>query len=578
MSGTEDKSQTASGKTFPLSSNVEEASGSCGTKCSVCNHLYRDPRILPCLHTLCLECVRGLKQFSIPRAQREDDRGPGVSVDHCGPEAVILCPVCDCEVDLPVAGVEALTSNQLILNEVLLERIQRADSGLVCDLCNDGDAERRCDMCCVNLCDFCSKAHRRQRKTASHVTVALRDLKCGKGRISKPVLCPFHPAEELRLFCETCDRLVCRDCCMVEHRDHRCDFIANVINKHGDFIRELLKQTQPHVRQLQETLRDIGRAKLQVRERTKVIAEEIKTFTEYYIKALEAHQGRLLKELEELKIHKENSLHLQQIQLEQMFSDVKTGVDFTEHLLTSGSHVEILLTKHVVVKRLKQLHQISYSTRPGEDDAIRFEPQERAAQCNGLEVFGVIVTKAVDPNKCVLQGEGLHVGRQDRLTAFTLVCNDQSGQQMGRGGESVRVSIFNKSSKDRVVKPTVEDNHDGTYCITYTPQEPGPHTVWVHVKGQHVEGSPFNLTVKSKFRKHTGAFHCCTFCSSGGQKDVRCGCGGTMLGGYQGCGHGHKGHPGRPHWSCCGKLSENSECAGPVNGSLYRSLVTTVAL
>lgn len=31
-------------------------------------------------------------------------------------------------------------------------------------------------------------------------------------------------------------------------------------------------------------------------------------------------------------------------------------------------------------------------------------------------------------------------------------------------------------------------------------------------------------------------------------------------GGFKGCGHGHKGHPGRPHWSCCGNTAEKSEC------------------
>lgn len=31
-------------------------------------------------------------------------------------------------------------------------------------------------------------------------------------------------------------------------------------------------------------------------------------------------------------------------------------------------------------------------------------------------------------------------------------------------------------------------------------------------------------------------------------------------GGFKGCGHGHKGHPGKPHWSCCGSTAEKSEC------------------
>ncbi|XP_067849048.1 E3 ubiquitin-protein ligase TRIM45 [Heptranchias perlo] len=578
MSESQEKLENNSARTCAPSLTSSESPRSCRTKCLVCKNFYTDPKILPCLHTFCLGCVSSLEQFSVPRIQREVESGSGGSLDSSEPGTCILCPVCDCEVDVSPAAVRGLTSNHLILNEVLLESLKRPDYRLVCDLCNDGAAERRCDICSANLCDFCSKAHRRQRMTASHNTVALKDLQGGNERIVKPIICSVHPAEELRLFCETCDCLVCRDCCMVDHRDHNYDFIASVINKHGSFIRELLKQTQPHIGALQETLQKIGNAKQLVQERMEVITEEINSFTEDYIRALEKHRDRLLKELEELRVQKENSLYLQQIQVEQILADMKTGVDFTEHLLTSGSHVEILLTKCVVVNRLKQLNKISYSTHPGEDDGIRFQPQERAGQCDGFEVFGIIVTKTVDPTKCVLQGEGLQVAQQDQPSAFVLVCNDHSGHQLGRGGESIRVSIFNKKNKECSLRATLQDNHDGTYRVTYTPRVSGSYVAWVCVKGQHVQGSPFTITVTSKFHKHTGIFHCCTFCSSGGQKDVRCGCRGTMPGGYQGCGHGHKSHPGQPHWSCCGKLTENSECSGSINGNSYRSLVKTVAL
>ena len=48
-------------------------------------------------------------------------------------------------------------------------------------------------------------------------------------------------------------------------------------------------------------------------------------------------------------------------------------------------------------------------------------------------------------------------------------------------------------------------------------------------------------------------------------------------GGYLGCGHGHKGHPGRPHWSCCGKFTEKSECTWAGGQSGPWSLLRTVA-
>ncbi|XP_005993667.1 E3 ubiquitin-protein ligase TRIM45 [Latimeria chalumnae] len=564
-----------------ISSSVRGEMGSPSrTHCPACGCLYLEPRILPCLHTLCSSCIRQLEPVSVPGLRVGDsDSGSEGSWAREQPCPVsLLCPVCDSEVDLPRDGVDGLVVNQLVVSEVFLLSLRSQEVDLVCDLCSEGDAERRCEVCNVNLCDFCCKAHRRQKKTASHGTIALKDLK-GSGRILRPVLCSLHPPEELKLFCETCDRPVCRDCVVGDHRDHACDFSSAVIHKYGDYVRELLKRTQPHLGALEEALREIERVSQAVEERVETVADEIKAFACSYVKAIEKHRDRLLKQLREMKNHKENCLHLQRIQLEQLLSDMRTGVDFTEHLLTSGSNLEILVTKEVVINRLKRLNEMRYKIHPGVDDGIWFTPQERAGQCDGFEVQGVILMRAVDPSKSIIQGEvGFHVGRQGRESEFLLVCNDTLGERMGRGGESVRVSIIHKDNNECIITPVVTDNNNGTYQISFIPQEAGIYTVWVCVQGQHVQGSPFSLTVKSKFRKHNGMFHCCTFCSSQGQKDARCGCGGTMPGGYQGCGHGHKGHPGQPHWSCCGKTTENSDCSGSLSANHSRSLLRTVAL
>ncbi len=37
----------------------------------------------------------------------------------------------------------------------------------------------------------------------------------------KPVFCDIHKQEPLKLFCETCDRLTCRDCQLLKHKDHK---------------------------------------------------------------------------------------------------------------------------------------------------------------------------------------------------------------------------------------------------------------------------------------------------------------------------------------------------------------------
>ncbi|NXK09509.1 TRI45 protein, partial [Herpetotheres cachinnans] len=528
---------------------------SSGPRCPVCAEPWVSPRLLPCLHSLCAPCLRRL--------------GPLGEPGRAAPRSV-LCPLCDAEVVLPPGGVGHLAPDYLAL--------RRGGEAAGCDLCVDGAAARRCLTCGADLCLFCCQAHRRQKKTASHAVTELASTKdCSQAR--KPLFCPFHPTEELRLFCEQCDHPVCRDCVVDRHQQHTCDFTGNVIHRHGDALRELLRSTQQHMGTLEGVLNQIDDMGHAIRGRAEAVATEICLFATGYVRAIEEHRDRLLKQLEDLKVQKENLLHLQKAQMQQLLLDMRTGVEYTENLLMSGSDLEILITKGVVGSRLAKLNSVAYNTHPSVDDGIQFSPQERAGQCFGYEVFGAILNKVVDPARCTLHGEDLRSARQNQLTGFTLFCNDTVGERMGRGGEAVRVTITHRDKRDCAVKPTVCDNGDGTYHISYSPEEPGLYAVCVYVKGQHVQGSPFTLMVKNKLREHHGVFHCCTFCSSGGQKSARCACGGTMPGGYQGCGHGHKGHPGCPHWSCCGQVKERSEClGGPPSNTSQRSLLRTVAL
>ncbi|XP_066233366.1 E3 ubiquitin-protein ligase TRIM45 isoform X2 [Saccopteryx leptura] len=506
------------------------------THCPSCMGLFKAPRLLPCLHTVCTTCLEQLEPFCIVDTRRGDfDTSSKGSIFQelkphgLQPQIGILCPVCDTQVDLPMGGVEALTIDHLAMNDVMLESLHGKGQGLVCDLCSDREVEKRCQTCKANLCHFCCQAHRRQKKTTYHTMVDLKDLK-GYSQIGKAILCPTHPAEELRLFCELCDQPVCRDCVVGEHRDHPCDFTSNVIHKHGDSVRELLRGTQPHLDALEEALQQIKETNSALQQRVEAVAADVRTFSEGYIKAIEEHRDKLLKQLEDIRVQKENSLQLQKAQLEQLLADMRTGVEFTEYLLTSGSDLEILLTKGVVVERLTKLNQVEYSAHPRVNNKICFSPQKKAGQCRGYEVYGAINTKEVDPAKCVLQGEDLHRAREKQTASFTLLCKDAAGEAMGRGGDNVQVAVVPKDKKDSLVRTMVQDNKDGTYCVSYIPKEPGIYTVLVCVKEQHVQGSPFTVTVRKRHRSHQGMFHCCTFCSSGGQKTARCACGGTMPG------------------------------------------------
>ncbi|XP_010878604.2 tripartite motif-containing protein 45 isoform X1 [Esox lucius] len=555
-------------------------------ECSVCKRLYRDPKILPCLHTFCADCVRQLEPFSVLSRVNNSKAAPSEREPRSS-AVTVLCPECDSEVDIPLSGVDGLTTDHLALDEVFFQTLM-TENNVLCDLCSDGDAEKRCEVCCVNLCEFCCQAHRRQKRTSSHTVQCLESLKT-QGRLSRPVLCSLHPGQELRLFCESCDLPICLECAATYHRDHRCRSTRDVIARHGDRIREMVTgRLRPRLVRLEESLRKVDQSQDALQARVDAVADEVRSFARGYACAVESHCLSLLRRLEELRVQRRNQLHLQGAQLQQALTDARGGVEFAERLLTRGSDAEILSAKGVTLRRLTALVESGYdpnlaTVAPDDGSSICFLPQEGAGELGGYPVVGVIHFKSLELSRCTIEGEGLQQGREGQRGEFNLVCRDSAGEPMGRGGEAVLVSMVHKEKKDCRVEATVVDNGDGSYAVSFTPVEPGLYSVWVCIKAQHVKGSPFVLNVKRKVRRHRGTFHCCSFCSSGGSKEARCGCPGSMpggvveltrphgqsLGGFQGCGHGHKGHPGKPHWSCCGSVEEASEC-------LPQSVITAV--
>ena len=96
------------------------------------------------------------------------------------------------------------------------------DSGsseLECDNRESGDPPmNRCNTCCHFLFEFYTQAHRRGRGTSSHGMVSIEGAKkMGSVAAKKLSRCKEHDGELLKLFCETCNEAICRDCIIVKH-------------------------------------------------------------------------------------------------------------------------------------------------------------------------------------------------------------------------------------------------------------------------------------------------------------------------------------------------------------------------
>lgn len=109
---------------------------------------------------------------------------------------------------------------------------------------DSGDvAVSRCTMCRMLMCEFCVTAHEKFHASKSHQIMSLAEAKVlGSKALVKPFSSANHADEILKLFCDSCQKTFCLDCTIVDHRSHKYNFVADVVERERKAIQAVLKE------------------------------------------------------------------------------------------------------------------------------------------------------------------------------------------------------------------------------------------------------------------------------------------------------------------------------------------------
>ncbi|XP_070546090.1 E3 ubiquitin-protein ligase TRIM56-like [Ptychodera flava] len=171
--------------------------------CTICLEQFKSPKILPCLHTFCEQCLVTL-------------------VEKTG---YLNCPECRQQYQLPVGGVPAIKGNFFMSNliEIFKQRLEFMQGGEIkCEGCQKHTATHRCVECKHYLCENCVMAHKNLPLTRTHQLMTIGEYETAKS--TSPVTlqaveyCSIHPKNEIEFYCETCQVPVCTNCTIVKHR------------------------------------------------------------------------------------------------------------------------------------------------------------------------------------------------------------------------------------------------------------------------------------------------------------------------------------------------------------------------
>ncbi|XP_076320879.1 E3 ubiquitin-protein ligase TRIM45-like isoform X1 [Tachypleus tridentatus] len=514
----------------------------------------------------------------------------------------VLCPSCNSIVDVTRDGIQGLTPNYLLQRKITRNEVQATSKSISCDLCTVvAEAVSYCQDCTVCLCSFCAEAHRRQKQSSSHCLWKLEEAR-EKELFAKykKHICLLHKSSEISSWCESCRQMVCDHCTIDNHRDHQINDLSKMYESKTQLLKKLMDYVVRRKSEIHEALENIQEVKKQLCDQIEQSREEVERFITAYIRAVESHRHHLLQHIQRVEVGRQRVLRLQRLQLEQLFTDLNHWENFVHELLRDGDIPEVMGVYSPVQKRLLHLARLNPPLQPRVSPALSFLPQEQVGDVDGYLLYGVISSQSACPSLCFIQEAGLKMIKAGCKKEITLFVRDSDDQPVIHNRTNIHVELHRfttafgsqqstlrksqislESSRPQMLyhmnsqgsecssnrttyrqdRVEVTTQKDGSHVLSFTPTQAGNFRLHVAVNGQDIKGSPFPVTIAPAGKRHTGVYHCCSFCSSGGSRDARCACGGGMPGGYQGCGHGHNGHPGHHHWSCCGNFAENSECS-----------------
>lgn len=428
------------------------------------------------------------------------------------PHAILLfCHLFCLLSQIPQGQTELLPVNFFINNLLSLVALHNNSEGnctdLECDICDSGDSPvNRCTTCSYFLCDFCSQAHRRGRNTRSHSLMSLDEArKMGSAAVAKPSLCKEHDGEVMKLFCDTCEEAICRDCTIVKHRDHKYTFVKDAFSRGQQDLSNLLFEATAKAAALSEAVDGVLAMEKNVCSCAEETVQEIINCFAVLAACLEDRQGEMIDKVEEIKKAKLKSLKIQKEALETALASVQSSVEFTERAFNSGSQVEILNIKKQISSRLCDLNSANWQLKPCvKAPLIKFKVDDQVRQC--IASAGVVTDALTCASMSTVTMENgpdgvMYSTLCHQPVKFMITARDQNGNKRKEGGDVPKVffsshveEVNGSAMAEQALQ--VYDDWNGTYRFSHTPRVNGHYLLSVLLNGLHVQGSPFEWVVE----------------------------------------------------------------------------------
>ena len=451
----------------------------------VCSEYYTDPLMLPCLHSFCKKCLIKAKE------------------KQGGPDTSLKCPTCDTSVNLPDGKIEGLTQNLWLAHQVREASVKdkmRQNKSTLCEQCSDDTAVTFCCECWLFLCDFCKTAHKRIKSTSQHKLVSIGKESVSKLSIELPTMkhqavhCIQH-SEKLIYYCRDCNKLVCQICLNIHHKSHNYNYYLD----EGDAAREALKQSVAScdgvIPPVTEAIANGEKMLEQIATRKEEVNKEIKETFEELKAVLDKRCNDLLMETEEIASAKRNSVEKQLDGFHKLVKQVSHGRHLASSVSERTDPGEVLSVKKLITNQLEECIEECKKL------PLEIEENEAIVTCLDMSTLSKEINKFGNVFELEQLEPSLYSIDSGLAIPLATVNKERKFKVSLPAGIDKAASylkafcIKNDGSKEEGRVVIVNDNN--TAIVSCTPQSIGGYELSVTIRGHHIKGSPYQLSVKA---------------------------------------------------------------------------------
>ena len=369
--------------------------------------------------------------------------------------------------------------------------------------------------------------HKKEKDTA--IAETTEGVATGVALQQQSSHCTEHIDEELKLYCETCSKVICYKCVIKGGKHHSHDYksIEESFEKYKEEISSFLEPMGNQNTKIDQALTDLETCSAEVNVQQELIEANIEgTVRELHI-VLEARKIELLNRLQEITRGKLKSLTAQKDQLETTQAQLHSCEGFVQQSIKTECQSEVLKMRKTIIQQAKELTTkfppsfLKPCTKP---DAMFSAPGDATAV---LQQYGDVSSMSmVDPAKCHAMGGGLETATVGEKSTATVQAVSRNGHPYLEPIESLECELESMLTGARV-RGEVKERGRGQYEISYQPVTKGRNQLHVRVGGLNIQGSPFDVRVVSPVEDF--GIPICTFGSFEKPRGVAFDCAGKII-------------------------------------------------